>query len=220
MNIRIVLADDHKIVREGLANLIGTQAGMEVIAQAEDGREAIQLVSDLVPEVVIMDVAMPGLNGIEATRQIVSKNCGARVIALSMHSDQCFVAKMLHAGAHGYLLKDCAFEELVAAIRSVSQGKIYLGAEVSDVLVKDYVRYVRLIPGTEFSSLSALTPREREVLQLLSEGKSTRQIASSLGVSVKTVETFRQQLMVKLDIHTVAELTKYAIREGLTSLEG
>jgi DNA-binding NarL/FixJ family response regulator len=216
MNIRIVLADDHKIVREGLRNLIGNQKGMEVVGEAGDGREAVRLVSELAPDVVIMDVAMPGLNGIEATRQIVSKTSGPRVIALSMHSDRRFVAEMLHAGASGYLLKDCAFEEIVAAIRSVSQDKIYLSPGVSDILVRDYVR---LFPATEFSPLSILTPREREVLQLLAEGKSTREMASSLEVSVKTVETFRQQLMDKLDIHTVAELTKYAIREGLTALE-
>jgi two-component system response regulator NreC len=216
MNIRIILADDHKIVREGLANLIASQIGMEVIAEAEDGRTAVQLVNDLVPDVVIMDVAMPGLNGMEATRQIVSKACGSKVVALSMHSDRRFVVKMLQAGAHGYLLKDCAFEELIIAIRSVSENKMYLSRRISDILVKDYVR---LFPETEVSRLSALTPREREVLQLLSEGKSTRQIASDLRVSVKTVETFRQQMMDKLDIHTVAELTKYAIREGLTSIE-
>jgi DNA-binding NarL/FixJ family response regulator len=216
MSIRIVLADDHKIVREGLFTLIGNQVGMEVIAEAEDGRTAVQLVNDLVPDVVIMDVAMPGLNGMEATRQIVSKTRGSKVIALSMHSDRRFVVKMLQAGAHGYLLKDCAFEELIIAIRSVSENKMYLSPKISDILVKDYVR---LFPETEVSHLSALTPREREVLQLLSEGKSTRQIASDLRVSVKTVETFRQQIMDKLDIHTVAELTKWAIREGLTSLE-
>ncbi len=216
MSIRIVLADDHKIVREGLFTLIGNQIGMEVIAEAEDGRTAVQLVNDLVPDVVIMDVAMPGLNGMEATRQIVSKSSGSKVIALSMHSDRRFVVKMLQAGAHGYLLKDCAFEELIIAIRSVSENKMYLSPRISDILVKDYVR---LFPEAEVSHLSTLTPREREVLQLLSEGKSTRQIASDLRVSVKTVETFRQQIMDKLDIHTVAELTKYAIREGLTSLE-
>ncbi len=216
MSIRIVLADDHKIVREGLFTLIGNQIGMEVIAEAEDGRTAVQLASDLVPDVVIMDVAMPGLNGMEATRQIVSKTRGSKVIALSMHSDRRFVVKMLQAGAHGYLLKDCAFEELTIAIRSVSENKMYLSPRISDILVKDYVR---LFPEAEVSNLSTLTPREREVLQLLSEGKSTRQIASDLRVSVKTVETFRQQIMDKLNIHTVAELTKYAIREGLTSLE-
>lgn len=216
MNIRIVLADDHKIVREGLRNLIENQTGMEVVAEAGDGRTVVQLVGELLPDVVIMDIAMPGLNGMEATRQIVSKNCGSRVIALSMHSDRRFVAEMLHAGASGYLLKDCAFEELIQAIRSVHDNKMYLSPKISDMVVKDYVR---LFPNTEPSSTSILTPREREVLQLLAEGKSTRQIASSLEVSVKTVETFRQQLMEKLDIHTVAELTKYAVREGLTSLE-
>lgn len=209
------MADDHKIVREGLRNLIGSQEGMEVIAEAADGRAVVKLVAELSPDVVIMDVAMPGLNGMEATRQIVSKNSGTRVIALSMHSDRRFVAEMLQAGASGYLLKDCAFEELIVAIRSVSKQRMYLSPRVSDMVIKDYVR---LFPNTEFSFLSVLTPREREVLQLLAEGKSTRQIASSLAVSVKTVETFRQQIMEKLGIRSIAELTKYAIREGLTSL--
>lgn len=216
MSIRIVLADDHRIVREGLYNLIGSQKGMEVIAEAGDGREAVQVVCELVPDIVIMDVGMPGLNGMEATRQIVSKNGISKVIALSMHSDRRFVVEMLQAGASGYLLKDSAFEELIIAIRSVSEKKMYLSPRISDIVVKDYVR---LFPNSGFSVLCVLTPREREVLQLLAEGRSTRQIASALKVSVKTVETFRQQLMDKLDIHTVAELTKYAIREGLTSLD-
>ena len=216
MSIRIILADDHKIVREGLRALIEKQPNMEVIAEAQNGRTAVELVQKLLPEVVIMDVVMPDLNGIEATRQIVAKAPGVKVIALSMHSDRRFVVEMLKAGASGYLLKDCAFEELVNAIRAVVVNRTYLSPKIADNMIKDFVR---LFPKTELSVFSVLTPRQRQVLQLLSEGKTTRQIATHLQVSVKTVETYRQQIMDKLNIHSIAELTKYAIREGLTSLE-
>ena len=216
MSIRILLADDHKMFREGLRALIEKQPGMEIIDEVENGRKAVQLVRDLLPDVIIMDIAMPNLNGIEATRQIVAKIPSVKVIALSMHSDKRFVVEMLKAGASGYLLKDCAFEELAHAIRAVRVNKTYLSTEIADIMIKDYVR---LFPKTKLSVSSILTPRQREVLQLLSEGKTTGQIAQDLQVSVKTIETYRQQIMDKLDIHSIAELTKYAIREGLTSLE-
>jgi DNA-binding NarL/FixJ family response regulator len=216
MSTRILLADDHRIVREGLRALIEKQPNMEVVAEAENGRTAVELVQKLHPDVIIMDVAMPDLNGIEATRQIIAKALSVKIIALSMHSDRRFVVEMLRAGASGYLLKDCAFEELVHAIRAVVVNRIFLSPKINDIVIKDYLR---LFPKTEFSVFSILTPRQRQVLQLLSEGKTTRQIASHLQVSVKTVETYRQQIMDKLDIHSIAELTKYAIREGLTSLE-
>jgi DNA-binding NarL/FixJ family response regulator len=216
MSTRILLADDHRIVREGLRALIEKQPNMEVVAEAENGRTAVELVQKLHPDVIIMDVAMPDLNGIEATRQIIAKALSVKVIALSMHSDRRFVVEMLRAGASGYLLKDCAFEELVHAIRAVVVNRIFLSPKINDIVIKDYLR---LFPKTEFSVFSILTPRQRQVLQLLSEGKTTRQIAFHLQVSVKTVETYRQQIMDKLDIHSIAELTKYAIHEGLTSLE-
>jgi DNA-binding NarL/FixJ family response regulator len=216
MSTRILLADDHRIVREGLRALIEKQPNMEVVAEAENGRTAVELVQKLHPDVIIMDVAMPDLNGIEATRQIIAKALSVKIIALSMHSDRRFVVEMLRAGASGYLLKDCAFEELVHAIRAVVVNRIFLSPKINDIVIKDYLR---LFPKTEFSVFSILTPRQRQVLQLLSEGKTTRQIASHLQVSVKTVETYRQQIMDKLDIHSIAELTKYAIHEGLTSLE-
>jgi DNA-binding NarL/FixJ family response regulator len=216
MSIKILIADDQKIFREGLRALIEKQPGMEVIGEVENGRKAIQLVQELLPDLIIMDIAMPDLNGIEATRQIVAKIPNVKVIALSMHSDKRFVVEMLKAGASGYLLKDCAFEELAHAIRAVRVNKTYLSTEIADIMIKDYVR---LFPKTELLISSILTPRQREVLQLLSEGKTTSQIAQDLQVSVKTVETYRQQIMDKLDIHSIAELTKYAIREGLTSLE-
>lgn len=216
MSIKILIADDHKIIREGLRALIERQPGMEVIGEVGNGRKAVQLVRELLPDVIIMDIAMPDLNGIEATRQIVTKTPSVRVIALSMHSDKRFVVEMLKAGASGYLLKDCAFEELVYAIRAVTANKNYLSPKIADKVIKDYIR---LFPTEDLSVFSALSPRQRQVLQLLSEGKGTSQIALDLQISVKTVETHRQQIMDKLNIHSIAELTKYAIREGLTSLQ-
>jgi len=216
MSIRILLADDHKMFREGLRALIEKQPGMEIIDEVENGRKAVQLVRDLLPDVIIMDIAMPNLNGIEATRQIVAKIPSVKVIALSMHSDKRFVVEMLKAGASGYLLKDCAFEELAHAICAVRSNRTYLSPKIADMMIKDYVR---LFPKNKLWVFSVLTSRQREVLQLLSEGKTTSQIALDLQVSVKTVETYRQQIMDKLDIHSIAELTKYAIREGLTSVE-
>ena len=216
MSIRILLADDHKITRQGLRSLLDKQQDMEVVAEAEDGRTAVRLVGELSPNVVIMDVTMPDLNGVEATRQIVSQSPDVKIIALSMHSDTLFVTEMLRSGASGYLLKDCAFEELSRAIHAVVAGKTYLSPSVSGVVVDDYLHR---LSKADFSDSQVLTDREREVLQLLAEGKSTKQIALKLHISVKTVETHRRQMMNKLDIHTVAELTKYAIRKGLTSLE-
>jgi len=214
VSVKILLADDHKIVRDGLRALIEGQPGMEVAGEAENGRAAVRLARDLSPDAVVMDVAMPDLNGIEATRQIVAEGAGARVIALSMHSDRRFVAEMLKAGASGYLLKDCAFEELTQAIQVVMGGQTYLSPGIASVVVEDYVRH-----AGEGADAVGLTAREREVLQLLAEGRSTKQIASRLHVSAKTVETHRQRLMEKLNLHSIADLTKYAVRAGLTSLE-
>jgi DNA-binding NarL/FixJ family response regulator len=216
MSIRILLADDHKITRQGLRSLLEKQQDMEVVGEAEDGRTTVSLVRELSPSVVIMDVTMPDLNGVEATRQIVGQSPDVKIIALSMHSDTLFVTEMLRSGASGYLLKDCAFEELARAIHAVVAGKTYLSPSVSGVVVDDYLHR---LSKADFSDSQVLTDREREVLQLLAEGKSTKQIALKLHISVKTVETHRRQMMNKLDIHTVAELTKYAIRKGLTSLE-
>jgi len=216
MSIKILIADDHKIFRDGLRALIEKQLGMELIGEVENGRKAIQLVQELLIDIIVMDIAMPDLNGIEATRQILAKAPSIKVIALSMHSDKRFVVEMLRAGASGYLLKDCAFEELAHAIRAVRANRTYLSPKIADMMIKDCVR---LLPIGELSVFSVLTPRQRQALQLLSEGKKTSQIALNLQVSVKTVETYRQQIMDKLDIHSIAELTKYAIREGLTSLQ-
>jgi DNA-binding NarL/FixJ family response regulator len=214
--ITILLADDHKLLREGLRALIEEQKNMTVVAEAEDGRSAVQLADRLSPDIIVMDISMPGLNGIDATRRIVAENPGIKVIALSMHADRNFVVEMFKAGAAGYLLKDCAFEELIHAIRAVSSKKAYLSSKLSDTMIKDYVN---LFSKKKLSASPVLTAREREVLQLLAEGKNTRDVAAKLSVSTKTVETYRQQIMKKLDIHSVAELTKYAIRAGLTSLD-
>lgn len=216
MSIRILLADDHKILREGLRSLLEKQHDMEVIAEAENGRTTVQLVEELLPDVVIMDIVMPDLNGVEATRQIIAKAPGVKVVALSMYSDRRFIIEMLKAGASGYLLKYCAFEELVNAIKSVVANQIYLSPKITDIVIKNFVRN---LTKADFSVSSVLTKREREVLQLVAEGKTTKQIASALNVSTKTIEVYRQQIMDKLDIRSVAELTKYAIREGMTSLE-
>ncbi len=216
MSIRILLADDHKITRQGLRSLLDENDDMEVLAEAENGRDAIELARKLNPDVIIMDVSMPDLNGVEATRQIIQDNHDVRVIALSMHSDTLFVSEMLKSGASGYLLKDCAFQELEQAIRTVTDGKAYLSPSISGVVVEDYLHR---LSKTDMSTSEVLTDREREVLQLIAEGQSTKQVALKLHISAKTVETHRRQIMNKLDMHTVAELTKYAIRKGLTALE-
>lgn len=215
MKIRIVVADDHKIMREGLKALIDKQPDMEVAAEAQDGLTATKLARKLLPHVIIMDIGMPEMNGIDATREIVSENKDIKVVALSMHSDRRFVLEMLKAGASGYLLKDSAFEELVTAVHTVMTGQSYLSPRITDIVVKEYLHNLSRTDSTAFT---ILTQREREVLQHLAEGKTTKQIASTLNLSVKTVETHRQQIMEKLQIRSVAELTKYAIREGITSL--
>lgn len=215
MGVKILLADDHRIVREGLRALIEKRPNMEVVAEAMDGRMAVKLVCELSPNVIVMDVAMPDLNGIEATRQIIGVNPTVKILALSMHSDRRFIIEMLKAGASGYLLKDCAFEELAYAIQAVVANRIYLSPKIADNVIKDYVHF---LSKKDISVFSILTAREREVLQLLAEGRTMKEIAHHLGISVKTVETYRKQLMEKLDIYSIAKLTKYAIREGLTSL--
>jgi DNA-binding NarL/FixJ family response regulator len=216
MNIRVLLADDHKIFRDGLRTLIDKEAGMEVVADAENGRKAVVLAKKLVPSVIIMDVTMPDMNGIEATRKIVGDLPDIKVIALSMHSDRRFVLGMLEAGASGYLLKDCAFGELAGAIHQVVTGNTYLSPKIADVVVKGYLNKVTESPT---SAAALMTSREREILQLIAEGMTAKEIAEHVFLSIKTVETHRRNIMEKLDIHSVAELTKYAIREGLVSMD-
>jgi DNA-binding NarL/FixJ family response regulator len=216
MNIKVLLVDDHAIIREGLCSLLEKQTEMEVIADTDDGRKARELVRELSPNIVIMDITMPGLNGIEATRQITAEFPDVKVIALSIHSKRRYVADMLSAGATGYILKECLFDELVAAIKAVAAGGRYLSPRITDVVVSDYVKRLSASDDSPFEALKA---REREVLQLIAEGKSTKQIALELHVSTKTIEANRRQIMDKLNIHSIAELTKYAVREGLTTIE-
>jgi len=216
MSIRILLVDDQKILRQGLRTMLERQPGMTVIGEAEDGRTAIALARELSPEVIVMDVAMPDLNGIEATSHIVEANPGVKVIALSMHSDKQFVSRMFKAGAVGYLLKDCAVDELAKAIRTVIRDQAYIGETISAVVLDDYVQQLRKPPAVDEGRL---TPREREVLQLIAEGHSTKEIAFTLEISSKTVETHRRNMMEKLGIDSVAELTKFAIRRGITTLD-
>jgi DNA-binding NarL/FixJ family response regulator len=214
--IRILLADDHRIMREGLCALITEQRGMEVMGEAENGRKAVELCTKLKPDVLIMDLSMPELNGIEAIGRIRMEYPDIKVLILSMHSDRKYVARALREGATGYMLKDCASEELIKAVRTVSAGRTYLSPRIMDVVLNDYVDRL----SDEESSVDALlSKREREVLQLLAEGRSTKDIAHDLNVSVKTVETHRSQIMIKLDIHSIAGLTKFAVREGLVRLE-
>ena len=215
MTTRILVVDDHRIMREGLRALLAGIPGMAVVAEANNGRCAVQLAQEQKPDVIIMDVSMPDLNGIEATRQILAAHPEIRVIALSIHSDRRFVLQMFRAGAVGYLLKDCAFEELAHAIEVVLDGQAYLSPGIAGVVVGEFLRQ---LASDESTLIPSLTAREREVLQLTAEGKSTKEIASLLRVSVKTVETHRRQLMEKLRMNSVAELTKFAVREGLTSL--
>jgi DNA-binding NarL/FixJ family response regulator len=186
---------------------------MEIIAQAKDGRSTVELVKELKPDVVIMDISMPDLNGIEATRQITKDFPKVKIIALSMHSSKNFIIEMFKAGASGYLLKDCEYDELVNAVRLVTAGKTYISPSISDVVVDNYVRNY---PEKKDSAFSVLTKREREILQLLTEGKNTKQIAKELHISTKTVEVHRLNIMGKLKIDNIAQLTKYAIQEGLT----
>lgn len=213
---RILIADDHKILREGLRYILQHELHLDVIAQAPDGRTALALAEELHPDLIIMDVSMPDLNGVEATRRILDADPRIKVIALSMHTTKDFVARMLEAGATAYLLKDCAVDELGEAIRCVLGGKVYISPDIAGVVVDDYLTKLNEKSG---AAPVKLTPKEREVLQLLSEGKSTKEIASLLGSSISTIETHRQHVMEKLNLFSIAELTKYAIQEGLTSLE-
>jgi DNA-binding NarL/FixJ family response regulator len=214
-SLNVLLADDHRILRQGLRSLLEKEPDLRVTAEADNGRDAVASLESANFDLAIMDISMPGLNGIEAARKLLAISPSLRIIGLSMHTDRRFVSEMLKAGAVGFVSKDSAFEELVQAIRTVLSGKVYLSPAVAGVVIDDYIR--RAEPG-ERNVFSSLTAREREVLQLMSEGRNTKQIAMDLHVSIKTVETHRRQIMEKLDLYSLAELTKYAIREGLTTL--
>ncbi len=216
MPIKILLADDHAIVRHGLSRSMKQEEDMEVVGEAKDGLMTIEMAGDLQPDVVIMDISMPDINGIDATREILQQNPNIKIIGLSMHSAKKFISEMFKAGASGYLLKDCEFSELADAIRTVMNGRTYISPEIADLVVDSYVRS----PGDATSSVfSDLTKRERQVLQLMAEGKTTKQIGLKLHISPKTVEAHRLRIMDKVEIDNVAQLTKYAIQEGLTTAE-
>ena len=213
--IRILLADDHHVMRDGLRLLLERQPGMEVIGEAGDGRDTVKLAMEQNPDVVVMDIAMPNMNGIEATRRIVSKNPGTAVVILSMHHDESYVIRSLKAGALGYLLKDSVKADLIDAIRAVSEGRSFFSPKVSKILQEDFMR---LFESKEVEdSYDLLTDREREVLQLVAEGKTNKEIASLLNVSLYTVDTHRTHILQKLNLHSVPEVIRYAVRKGIIS---
>ncbi len=212
MDIKVLLADDHKILRDGLKNVIEKVASLQVVAEASDGREAVKLCSEIKPDVVVMDVSMPGLNGVEATQQIVRENPNIKVIALSMHSNKRFITGMFKAGAFGYLLKDSDSDELITAIKTVARNQKYVSQKISSIILSEFMS---TIPEEE----TELSSREKEILQLIAEGKSSKEIGDILFLSSKTVDTHRKNIMDKLELRTIPELTKYAIKSGLTSLE-
>ena len=214
MTLRLLLADDHPIFRAGVRSLLDAQPDMEIVAEAEDGAGAVEAARKHNPDVVVIDVSMPGMNGVEATRRITAEAPGIKVLCLSMHTDSRFVKAAFRSGARGYLLKESAVEGLVVAIHAVVAGQIYVSPGLADTMLEGYGA-----EGSESSALDLLTPREREVLQLLAEGHPAVDIASRLKVSVKTVGTHREHLMQKLDTHSLPGLTKFAIREGVTLLE-
>ncbi|WP_078119082.1 response regulator [Thiosocius teredinicola] len=215
MLTRVLIVDDHKILREGLRSLLDDAAEFEVIGEADNGRDALKLAKKLTPDIVLMDVAMSELNGIEATRQLVAMMPGIKVLGLSMHSDSRYVKRMLEAGASGYLLKENAFDELITALRAVGSNRVYVSPEASGSLLSDIAQG----QAVDENSDSPLTAREKEILQLIAEGNSTQVVAERLFISTKTVETHRKKIMDKLDLHSIAELTKYAIRQGITPLD-
>jgi two-component system response regulator NreC len=206
--IRILLVDDHAVVRQGFKMILSAQADMEIVGEAANGREAVELAAQLKPDIVVMDVAMPELNGIEATRRVVATAPYTRVIALSMHKDGVYVREVLRAGARGYLLKDSGAEDLVRAIRAVAGGESWLSPAVSNAVLDDYRRHVT-------NPIDLLTSREREVLQMLAEGKTNKEIAVVLNLSVYTVDAHRGRIMEKLNLHSINELVRFAVRNGL-----
>ena len=213
MSLTVLIADDHGIVREGIRALLENASGINVVGVAENGRQTIELVSKLKPDLVLMDVAMPELNGIEATGQLMKAFPKLRILALSTHADHRYVSAMLHAGAAGYLLKDCLFDELLFAIRAIQSGQSYLSPAIAHLVLVDF----RQGDAARTTKEPYLTGREREVLQLLAEGHTMKDVATRLSISVKTVETHRKHISDKLELRTITELTRYAIREGIIS---
>lgn len=215
MGVKILIADDHAILRKGVVSLVEKQPGMQVVGEAEDGMEAVSLARKLCPDVIVMDISMPKLNGIDATAQI-TRDLPIKVIILSMHENEMFIERAFRSGASGYLLKECTFNELIQAINEVACGNKYLSPAISSTVLKKYLSGESAAKARKRGN--ELTPKERRVLQLLSEGYSTKDVGRILGISVKTAETHRQHIMEKLGLHSIAELTKYALRQGLTTL--
>jgi two-component system response regulator NreC len=213
--VRILLADDHTVMRAGLRALLERQPSLEVVGEAEDGRQTVDLASSLVPDVAVVDIAMPILNGMEATRQMVTKEPAISVVILSMYSDESYVMRALKAGARAYLLKDSAVSDLVHAIEAVTQGKSFFSPKISRILVDDYVRELEKKGSAD--SYELLTTREREILQLVAEGRTNKEVATKLNISPYTAETHRRRILQKLNLHSSAELVLYAVRKGIIS---
>ena len=214
MAVKILLVDDHEIMREGMSALLRKYSQFEVVGQATDGRQALEMASHLNPDVVIMDVGMPNLNGVDATKKLLSLYPDLKIMALSAHSDGSIVGKMIKAGASGYMLKESAFEELIEGLNTLLDGKTFLCKKISKVIFSEYVG---MVTNSKKKNIDGLTSREREVLQLVAEGNTTKEIAAVLKLSTKTIDSHREHIMEKLEIRNIAGLTKYAIREGLTS---
>lgn len=214
MNLSLLVVDDHAIFREGLKSLLVKESDMVVVGEAGNGIDAVCLAHELRPDVVIMDITMPEMNGIEATRRIVTELPGTRVLVLSMESDRRFIVEVLNSGALGYIMKESVFLELATAIRTVAGNEIYLGPRITEMIINDYLKR---IPDQLPLTFTSLTTREREIIQLIADGQNSKEIAYQFGVSIKTVEVHRHNIMKKLNLNSVAALTKYAIREGLTS---
>ena len=212
--MRILVADDHEIVRQGLRALIETRAGFVVCGEAANGREAIDRTAALKPDVLVLDIAMPELNGLEAARRIPAVSPRTQILVLSTHHDDALVHELIAAGVRGYVLKSDAAKDLVTAIESLSSGRPFFSAQIADVVVEGFVGRGRLLPG-DGGAAARLTSREREVLQLLAEGRSTKEVAASLDIGIKTAETHRANLMKKLDLQTIAELVRYAVRNHI-----
>lgn len=213
--LRILLADDHTVMRAGLRALLERQPNLEIVGEAQDGRQTVELASVQVPDVVVMDIAMPNLNGIEATRRMISQHSSISVVILSMYSDESYVMRALEAGARAYLLKDSAVTDIVRAIEAVSQGKSFFSPKISRILAEEYVRVLKQKGVAD--SYDLLTVREREILQLLAEGKTNKEVANTLNISLYTAETHRGNILQKLGLHSTAELVLYAVRKGIIS---
>lgn len=215
MTIRILITDDHQLFREGIANLLSASPQIEIVGQAENGQQAIEKAKQLKPDIVIMDLSLPVVNGVDATRILHKEVPATKVLVLSMHADKNYIKEALEAGASGYLFKDCTYDQLIEAINTVYQGKKYLSNKITEVLIHDYLNRDEVTPDND----QGLSERESEILRLIAEGKSTREIADSLFISVKTVGTHKQHVLEKLNLQSTAGLIKYAIKKGIVGLD-